>query len=193
MRKALGGTLQTGWRAISPPVAARRGGLGGVLLPRAQAAKLPPSASGVARGGREAAGIQRSLPRYRCAHSWLDSSLPRPFGGRLSEGIMQNKAALFPPPGTPGLRRAFSVRGRTSEHRAGCVPAAERFGTLPWPGWERAVGNRRSTSHPAAASAGVPRTSPGSPTQKAPPQTRAPPAGPHYLLKPRAAERRTIL
>ncbi|KAK2092809.1 hypothetical protein P7K49_029338, partial [Saguinus oedipus] len=37
----------------------------------------------------------------------LPATSPAAFPGRLSEGIMQNKAALFPSPGNPGLPGGF--------------------------------------------------------------------------------------
>lgn len=50
-RKALWGNFRNRLYAIvSPPVAASLGGVGGALLPRAQAARLPPTASGQAPG-----------------------------------------------------------------------------------------------------------------------------------------------
>lgn len=58
-----------------------------------------------------------------CAFLARQQPPPPPSRDRLSEGIMQNKEALFPPPGIPGCAEAFSVRGRIREQRAGWIPA----------------------------------------------------------------------
>lgn len=96
----------------------------------------------------------------------LTAASSAPIWGRLSEGIMQNKAALFPtpppPPGNPGLGEAFALGGRIRERELPGSLRAEPFSPSPGAGgggnsqWEAAKG----TFSPAPTSAsGTPELS----------------------------------
>ena len=138
-RKSLGGNSR---RTTSSPVAADSE-VWVESPPEGTAAKLPPTARGKPPGDCKAAGIQGNLPRTRCVHSWPEGRLPRPpHRGRLTPGILQNKAALFPPPGSPGL--LGGPLGEREDQRA----AAGRVGNSQWEAKE-------GGSYPASSSARV--------------------------------------
>lgn len=152
------------WRTTSPPVAADLE-VWVESPPEGTTAKLPPTARGKPPGDCKAEGIQGNLPRTRCVHSWPDGRLPPPppFRGRLTPGILQNKAALFSPPGSPGLLGGPLGEGGRSESSS-------------WQSWEFAVGSKGRRLLPSFfLCTRDPITLRAAPNAKTPPQTLAPP------------------
>lgn len=104
--EALGGT-STCWRRISP------GGRsswrsGWSAPPQGTGCQTPlPVPRAKPLGDYRAERIQRSLVGYRCVHSGPDSRLPSTSPGRLSEGVLLKKAALFCAVANPGFLPAF--------------------------------------------------------------------------------------
>lgn len=104
--EALGGT-STCWRRISP------GGRsswrsGWSAPPQGTDCQTPlPMPRAKPPGDYRAERIQRSLVGYRCVHSGPDSRLPSTSPGRLSEGVLLKKAALFLRSCQPGLPARF--------------------------------------------------------------------------------------
>lgn len=103
------GTSSTCWRRISPGGRSSwRSGRG--APPQGTGCQTPlPMPRAKPRGDYGAEGIQRSLVGYRCVHSGPDSRLPSISPGRLSEGVLLKKAALFCAVANPGFLPAFCV------------------------------------------------------------------------------------
>lgn len=106
------GTSSTCWRRVSP------GGRsswrsGWSAPPQGTGCQTPlPVPRAKPPGDYRAERIQRSLVGYRCVHSGPDSRLPSTSPGRLSEGVLLKKAALFCAVANPGSLPAF--RGSSS-------------------------------------------------------------------------------
>lgn len=101
------GTSASCWRRISPGGRSSwRSGRG--VPPQGTRCQTPlPVPEANPGGDYRAEGIQRSLVRYRCVHSGPDSRLPACSPGRLSEGVLLKKAALFSAVANPGFLPAF--------------------------------------------------------------------------------------
>lgn len=101
------GTSASCWRRISPGGRSSwRSGRG--APPQGTRCQTPlPVPEANPGGDYRAEGIQRSLVRYRCVHSGPDSRLPACSPGRLSEGVLLKKAALFSAVANPGFLPAF--------------------------------------------------------------------------------------
>lgn len=101
------GTTASRWRRISPGGRSSwRSGRG--APPQGTSCQTPlPVPEANPPGDYREEGIQRSLVRYRCVHSGPDSHLPAYSPGRLSEGVLLKKAALFSAVANPGFLPAF--------------------------------------------------------------------------------------
>lgn len=105
----------------SPPlVAAPLGGLGGVLLPRAQAAKLPPTAAGEAPRRPQSRKNSKEPSQVQvCAFQARQPPPPPPSRAVCPKALCKIKPPCFPRLVTPGFPEALLVRGRIPERRPG--------------------------------------------------------------------------